>query len=228
MKKVTAIIPARGGSKGIPRKNLQKINGIPLVGHSILQAQKASNINQIFVSTEDNEISKVSRQFGAETIGRPADLVNDNTFMEVDRLLIWTVQLLEEKKIHSDIIVLLYPTSPLRKIQHIEATVSKVLEEDYNSALTLTEDTSYLWITKEDGTASPTNYDPLKRGPRQKEKWNQWVENKAVYAVEKNLLMKEGCRLGGRIGWVKMDKLESTDIDNPEDLLLANAIINML
>ena len=175
MKKVTAIIPARGGSKGIPRKNLQKINGIPLVGHSILQAQKATNIDQIFVSTEDNEISEVSRQFGAETIGRPANLVDDNTFMEVDRLLIWTVELLEKKKNHSDIIALLYPTSPLRKVRHIEATINKVLKENYNSALTLTEDTSYLWDIKEDKTVSPTNYDPLKRGPRQKEKCNQWI-----------------------------------------------------
>jgi N-acylneuraminate cytidylyltransferase len=77
----------------------------------------------------------------------------------------------------------------------------------------------------DDGTATPTNYDPKLRGPRQKESWNQWAENKAVYAVRRDLLMETGCRIGGRVGYVEMSKRDSIDIDRPEDFELAEAVL---
>ena len=225
MKQVVAIIPARGGSKGIPRKNLQKVDGIPLVGLAIQQAQQARNIHRVFVSTEDAEIALVAKGFGAETLGRSEEFIHDNTFMEVDRLLQWSVRLMEQNGVEIDVLTMLYPTAPLRTIQSIEQTVAKVVEGGYDSALTLYDDSKYLWKVHADGSALPVNYDPKKRGPRQLEGWNQWAENKAVYAMTKALIMETGCRLGGRIGFVPMNAWESIDVDAPEDLEMVRAIL---
>ena len=71
----------------------------------------------------------------------------------------------------------------------------------------------------------PVNYDPQKRGPNQLEGWNQWVENKAVYALKRDLLMETGCRLGGKIGFVEMSKTDSVDIDTEDDFRLAENIL---
>lgn len=222
---IVAIIPARGGSKGIPRKNLQMVGGKPLVAHTIEQALASEELTHVFVNSEDEEIRKVAESFGAKTLDRPEEFHHDNTFQEVDRLLMWCINHLEETGLPVDVLVLIYPTAPLRKIRHIDETIRKITREGFDSALTLVEDSTYLWKTAPDGTAAPTNYDPAKRGPRQKENWNQWGENKAVYAMKRDLLMNTGCRLGGRIGYVPMSKLESVDVDLPDDLELVRKLV---
>lgn len=224
--KTLAIIPARGGSKGIPRKNLQLIGGIPLVGHAIIQAQKCPRIDTVLVSTEDDEIAQTARSFGAETMGRLDEFIHDNSIQEVDRLLRWTVLQLEERSIRHDVITLLYPTAPLRDVESIDAAIRMVTEEGYDSALSLYEDSTYLWERRGD-EAAPVNYDPALRGPRQKETWNQWAENKAVYAMQRDLLVDTGCRLGGRIGSVIMPKWRSVDVDSPDDLELCRALYEL-
>lgn len=222
-----AIIPARGGSKGIPRKNIQDVEGIPLLAYTIIAAQNASSVTTVLVNSEDAEIRETAVQFGARTMSRPEEYFHDNTFQEVDRLLIWTVQEFEKSNEPVDIILLCYPTSPLRDSKYIDATARKVSEEGFDSALTLVEDSSYLWKVNSDNTASPQNYDPKKRGPRQKELWNQWIENKAVYAMKRNLLMETGCRLGGKIGYVIMPEIDSIDVDTPTDLEIVRQIMKL-
>jgi N-acylneuraminate cytidylyltransferase len=143
--------------------------------------------------------------------------------MEVDRLLTWQVEQLEDEGVDIETIVLLYPTSPLRTIEAISDTIREVTANGYDSALTLYEDTRYLW--KKDGDeVKPTNYDPHKRGPTQLEEWNQWVENKAVYAVDREILVKQLCRLGGRISFVEIPMHRSVNIDTAVDYELAKFI----
>ena len=106
----------------------------------------------------------------------------------------------------------------------IDQAIQLVRDQGYDSALSLYFDDSYLWQVSEDGvTVRPTNYDPNKRMPRQKEAWNQWVENKAVYAIKRSVLFEIG-RIGPKTGFVEMDKWRSIDIDNPSDLELARAV----
>ena len=223
---VVAITPARGGSKGVPRKNVRPLLGKPLLQYTIEAAQACALIDRYIVNTEDDEIRTFAQNRGVETQARPEEFWHDNTFQEVDRLLQWAVQDLESRGVRVDIVVLLYATSPLRRTQHITDCIDLVLNQGFDSALTLREDRSYIW-ERNSGTARPVNYDPKTRGPNQLEGWNQWIENKAVYAVKRDLLMAEGCRLGGRIGCVEMSKLESVDIDRPEDFRLAEAILQM-
>lgn len=226
MKTILAIIPARGGSKGIPRKNLQKINGKSLVEHAICHALSSQYINKVLVSTEDSEIAEIAKRPGVEVMGRISEFIHDDSVQEVDRLLIWTVKELEKAGLKIDIIVLLYPTSPLRKVITIDEAIKKVVEDGYDSVLSLYEDTTYLW-RKVGDIVEPINYDPKKRGPRQKEHWNQWAENKAIYVMTRDLLMNTGCRLGGKIGYVEMSKMESIDVDKPEDLILCDMIFKL-
>lgn len=220
---VVAIIPARGGSKGIPRKNLHELAGKPLVAHAIEQAIACPSITRTIVNSEDAEIRAVAEAHGAEVMDRPEQFHHDNTVQEVDRLLQWCVGELESRGETVDVVVLLYATSPLREVRTIDEAVRLVTDGGYDSALSLYEDTRYLW-KKSGDVVEPINYDPAKRGPRQKEHWNQWAENKAVYVMKRDLLMNTGCRLGGRIGHVEMPGWQSIDVDKPEDLELCRKL----
>lgn len=225
---VLAITPARGGSKGVPRKNIKPMAGKPLLQYTVEAVQACPLVDRYIINTEDEEIRRVAESLGVGTQNRPEDFWHDNTFQEVDRLLMWAVSDLEKKGADIHIVVLLYPTAPLRPIRAITECVDLVLNQGFDSGLTLCEDRSYIWERVNQGTAvEPVNYDPKKRGPNQLEGWNQWKENKAVYVMKKDLLMETGCRLGGQIGFVEMDRLESIDIDRPEDFRLAEMIMEM-
>jgi len=220
---VVAFVPARGGSTGIARKNLRGLAGAPLVAHAIGQGLDAARVDRVVMTSEDAEIREVAARYGAEVISRPDEFAHDNTTQEVDRLLMWCIEHLESRGARIGVGVLLYATSPLRLPETIDETVRLVTEGGFDSALTLTEDTTYLW-RREGDTATPINYDPKTRGPRQKERWNQWAENKAVYAFRRDLLMETGCRLGGRVGVAEMEGWRSVDIDRPDDLERVRAL----
>lgn len=230
-KKVVAITPARGGSKGVPRKNIKKMDGKPLLQYTIEAALRCDLIDTYIVNSEDKEIRQFAESLGIKTQNRPEDFWYDNTFQEVDRLLKWCVQDLEANGEKIDVVVLLYATAPLRRTKHITDCIDLVLNRNFDSALTLVEDRSYIWRKKDSDSdtneVEPINYDPKKRGPNQKEGWNQWVENKAVYVMKRDLLMDTGCRLGGRIGFTEMSKSDSIDIDLPEDFELAEQRLRM-
>jgi N-acylneuraminate cytidylyltransferase len=223
---VISVIPARGGSKGIPRKNIQNLAGKPLIAHTIEQSLDCSLISRTIVNSEDEEIRRIAMKYGAETMDRPDEFAHDNTIQEVDRLLCWIVNELEAQGSRIDVLVLLYPTAPLREMATIEQAVKMVIEGAYDSVLSLYEDKTYLW-RKLGRRVEPINYDPAKRGPRQKEDWNQWAENKAVYVMKRDLLIETGCRLGGNIGFVEMPKWRSIDVDKPADLQQCEILFTM-
>lgn len=222
-----AIIPARGGSKGIPRKNIVDFGGKPLVAHTIKHAQKAELIDEHIVNSDDKEIREIAASFGTKTMDRPDKYAHDQILQEVDLLLQWTIEQYEEQNPdkHVDIVVLLYPTAPLRDVRAIDEAVDLVKNKGYDSALSLYYDTRYLWSINNDDkkTVTPENYDPNNRMPRQKEEWNQWAENKAVYAMKRDILFEMG-RIGPKCGFVEMDKWRSVDIDEPVDLAMGRAL----
>lgn len=222
---ILAVVPARGGSKGIPKKNIKELAGKPLVAYTIEQSQASKYITRTLVNSDSEEIRKVAETYGAESMDRIEEFHYDNSIQEVDRLLYWIVKELEKNNEKIDLVVLLYPTAPLRDVETIDKAIKMVFDEGYDSVLSLYEDTTYLWKVNGDATVTPTNYDPKTRGPRQKELWNQWAENKAIYVMKRDLLIDTGCRLGGKVGYVEMSKLRSIDIDRPEDFEICRAII---
>ena len=137
--KILAVIPARGGSKGIPRKNLCKINGISLVGHAVKVAQSLKWIDRTVLSTDDEEIAGEGRNYGLEVpFMRPAELASDTASSYAVWKHVWLTSE-EHFKEHYDISVLLEPTSPMRRAEDITITVRALLESDCDAAATISQ-----------------------------------------------------------------------------------------
>ena len=131
-----AIIPARGGSKGLPRKNILPLLGKPLIGWTIEQAKKSKYLDRIIVSTEDEEIMVMSKSFGAEVLQRPKDLAQDNT--PTSDVIIHVIETLEKEGYKYDFIVLLEPTSPLRKDDDIDNAIEIIVDTNSISLVSVT------------------------------------------------------------------------------------------
>ncbi len=134
---ITAIIPARGGSKGIPRKNLRKLGGKPLIAWTIEAARKSRFISRVIVSSEDKEIIETANQYGAETpFVRPAELAQDNTpALPVIKHAVRFIE--EQEKQTVDYITLLQPTSPLRTTRHIDEALEKLVNSNADSIVSV-------------------------------------------------------------------------------------------
>lgn len=126
-KRILAIIPARGGSKGIPKKNIRPLLGKPLIGWTIDQAKHSKYIDHVFVSTDNKEIADVSEQFGVKVDSfRPDELAQDSsTSMDV---ILYTIRFLEERNLNFDLVMMLEPTSPLRESSDLDASIEILLE----------------------------------------------------------------------------------------------------
>lgn len=222
MTEVLAIIPAMADNE-LSNRNLREIKGCSLVEIAIRQATNSKLITEVVLNSDSESVLTEAEGYDVTTYDRPDRFAQKDRFMEMDRLLMWQVEQLRANDHDIDVVVLLYPTSPLRTIETIDKTIKKVVDEDYDSALTLYDDTRYLW-KKEGKEVNPVNYDPQKRAPSQLEDWNQWVENKAVYAVEESILLQKGSRLGNKIGSVEMPQYRSFDIQTEVDFELVRFI----
>jgi CMP-N,N'-diacetyllegionaminic acid synthase len=130
-RKVLAVIPARGGSKGVPRKNIKPLGGQPLLAYTIQSAAKSKLIDKFVVSTEDDEIAAVSRKYRAEVVKRPPELARDDSpsYDAIKHVLDY----FEKQRQTFDIIVLLEPTSPLRKDDDIDSSI-KLITDNWDKA----------------------------------------------------------------------------------------------
>lgn len=215
-----AIIPARGGSKGIPKKNIVDFLGQPLITYTIEQALGSKRIDEVYVSTDADDIAQISKKAGAKIINRPENIAGDEATTE--SALIHALNELERKNKKPDLVVLLQCTSPLRREKDIDETVKLVIEEEYDSALTVCEDHSFYW-KEMDESAKPINYDPRERKRRQ-DLDKRYRENGSIYVFKADILEEKECRLGGNIGLYEMPELYSFEIDVPEDLKITEAI----
>ncbi|WP_418286682.1 cytidylyltransferase domain-containing protein [Halorubrum sp. DTA46] len=220
---VVAVIPARGGSKGIPRKNVVPFLGAPLIAHTIDQSLRSERIDRTYVSTDDEEIASVAGDAGATVIDRPDDLAGDRS--PTEDALLHALGVIRADGIDPDVVVLLQCTSPLRREGDIDSVVRLITDGEYDSALSCRRDHGFYWRTDSDadGGAEPINYDPSERAMRQ-ELDPRYRENGSIYAVETSVLEREECRVGGDVGLHVMPKPLSLEIDTPEDLTLVEAI----
>ena len=124
--RVIAVIPARGGSKGIPRKNIRPLLGKPLIAYTIEAALKSKRIDRVVVSTEDEEIAEISQRWGAEVVRRPEELARDDS-PSVDTIL-HAVDWFEEQGERFDIVVMLEATSPLRKEDDLDNAIGLLIK----------------------------------------------------------------------------------------------------
>jgi CMP-N,N'-diacetyllegionaminic acid synthase len=216
------IIPARGGSKGVPRKNVRSLAGKPLIAHSILDAQESQLVDQVYVSTDNEEIATVSVSYGAKIIQRPPELANDTASSEA--ALIHSLQELEKQGINPELLVFLQCTSPIRTGLEIDQAIAKLKTEKADSLLSVSPSHRFLW-EEVNGVAQSINYDYRYR-PRRQDMNPQYVENGSIYLFKPWVLKETGNRLGGKISLYVMSEIAALEIDSVSDFEMIDFLMS--
>jgi len=220
--KIMAIIPARGGSKGIPLKNLKLLAGKPLIEYSINASLKSKFITRTIVSSDHIKILKTAENLGAEIIKRPKNLSNDSS--QLEPVIEHCLNYLKQKENYvPDIIILLQNTSPLRTKKNIDDALNDFLDSKFDSMMSCYSSHSFLWTLKHN-ILTPVNYNPNNR-PNRQQMNDQFIENGAIYITKYAAFKKSHCRISGKIGLFKMTQKTSIDIDTKFDLFEANKMI---
>ena len=217
---ITAFIPARGGSKGVPNKNIKEFAGKPLIVHSIEYALNCSQIDEVVVSTDDDKIAKIARKAGARIVNRPPELSTDSATTE--SAIHHFVNKFNKKP---DILVLLQPTSPYRPKGSLENAISHFTENEFDSLLSIIPTHRFFWRVKDDQTTF-AEYDYLNRPHRQdlKQEDLRYMENGSLYIFTRKHFDKTGNRLGGKIGYVEWPEEYGIEIDTPLDFNMGEKI----
>lgn len=219
---VIAVIPARGGSKGIPGKNLRQVGGSSLVARAVKAAQKAKPVRRVIVSTNDEAIGKEAQEAGAEVIWRPAELSGDQAPSEL--ALLHVLEHLEAAEgYRPDVLVFVQCTSPFIAPEDLGGVVSLVAEEGYDTAFTGWRTHGFLWRRGEDGSMEGVNHDKAAR-PMRQARIPEYLETGAAYAMRVEGFLRARHRFFGRTGVYEVPRVRALEIDEPEDLRLAEAL----
>lgn len=227
--RAVAIIPARGRSKRIPRKNLVDLGGLPLIVHTIISAKKSKYLAQrIFVSTEDKEISQTSKKYGANVINRPKHLADDKT-STID-ILKHSVEVLSKKEIDFDTVVLLQPTSPFRSSETIDKGIKKLWSNWQRlDAIFSVKPQKFppIWSLKIKGDILEFLYPNDFSKIRSQDLGKTYEIDGALYVIKSDFLRKSEKYLysPGKTGYLVANKKESLDIDDEEDLEIARLFL---
>ncbi len=217
---IVAVIPARGGSKGIPRKNLRRVGGIPLIARAILSARSSSLIDRVVVSTDDAEIAAVAREWGAEVVDRPAELADDTATSET--ALLHALEELRSRGVSARVLVFLQATSPFIAPADVDAAVVRVLDGDCDTVFSAVESWGFIWRTGETG-ATGVNHDSATR-PRRQDRELEFLETGAFYVMDAVGFQAARHRFFGRVGVAVVPESHALEIDTVEQLTLANAL----
>lgn len=219
-----AIIPARGGSKRLPRKNVLDLCGKPLIAYSIEAALKSKHIDKVIVSSDDEGILRIADKFGATTLKRPLSLATDTatTFDVINHTI--------ENERKYDYIVLLQPTSPLRNEIHIDESIELLERKNADAIVSVCEmEHSPLWSNTIDDSLSMNGFlreDVLNKRSQELEKFYRL--NGAIYICKLDKLKEEkSFFLKEKIYAYKMNKETSIDIDEEIDFKLAQLYLNI-
>jgi CMP-N,N'-diacetyllegionaminic acid synthase len=216
---VVCLIPARGGSKGIPNKNLIPLAGKPLVAWSIVRALNSPSIGKnVFVTSDSDEILATSVQYGAQAIKRPQEISGDTASSE-SALVHALGEISKTLKGTIDYVVFLQPTSPVRKPDDIENAIQTIKRENADSLLSVLPLRDYFIWGHEDGKVVSKSFDYRNRKRRQ-EIEKTFLENGSIYVFKPDILLKGNNRLGGKIALYEMDKIHSQQIDEKDELEL--------
>lgn len=228
--KVLAVIPARGGSKGIPRKNIKMLAGKPLIAYIIEAALKAKTQDKVIVSTEDEELAAIAREYDAEVpFLRPKELARDE--VSLIPVVKHAMEYLDNQGWRAEIVVSLQPTSPLTEPHDIDNAVNKMLETNCDSVVSVERIEKHhpfrAMKLKGDRLFPLTEYTSEKYLQKQ-DRPSAYGFNGAIYVRKKELLEKwsgEDFALGDDARAIIMDSGKSVDINNPLDFLIAEAIL---
>ncbi|PWI43789.1 hypothetical protein CK485_16990 [Streptomyces sp. ICBB 8177] len=229
---VLAVVPARGGSKGVPGKNLQPVGGVPLVARAVRACLGAGLVGATVVSTDDPGIAEAARAAGADVVPRPAAIAGDTATSEAAVLhALDAYQAMRGR--HVDVVLLVQCTSPFVTAADVDAVAAAVVHEGADSALTTAPFHGFVWRAQEGPPAGPggdavgVNHDKAFR-PRRQDRPEDLLETGAAYAMRVDGLREAGHRFFGRTALVRTDPARVLEIDEPDDLARARALAPLL
>jgi len=218
-----AVILARGGSKGIPKKNLFPFCGKPLIAWTIEQLLAAKAIDSVWVSSDDPAILSVGAEYGIGEIRRPTVLANDNASSEIGWL--HALDFFDSQRIPVTNLVAPQCTSPVRTSADFEGALAKFVDEELDSLFSATSLPDFnLWRRADSGVLGSFTYDYCNRGRRQ-EKPDQYLENGSFWIFRPAIIRAHKNRLGGEIGLWLMEFWKSFQIDEPEDITFCEILM---
>ncbi|MFF5043269.1 cytidylyltransferase domain-containing protein [Streptomyces nigra] len=233
-RRVLAVIPARGGSKGVPAKNLAPVGGVPLVARAVRACRASRLVTDVVVSTDDRAIAEAARQAGAEVVLRPAAIAGDTATSEAAVLhALDTHEALHGAPV--DVVLLVQCTSPFLVRDDIERVAAAVAENGADTAVTVAPFHGFVWRETETGETGEStgggghgvNHDPSHR-PRRQDRPEDFLETGAAYAMDAAGFRKHGHRFFGRTELVRTDPARVLEIDDPHDLARARALAPLL
>jgi len=220
---ILCIIPARAGSKRIPRKNLFTVGGWPLFAHSIRHALAARRVTETIVSTDSPEIMELAIALGARAFDRPAELSGDAATSESALLHVLDTRNAEGRP-DPDLVVFLQCTSPVRREDDIDRAIEKLLDNGADSLFSACDNKRLIWERRGPGALHSLTHDYAER-LREQEMAKQYYENGSIYVFPPTLLRASNNRLGGRIDVYEMDFWTSFQLDGDDDIPLIDWIL---
>ncbi len=217
---VVAVIPARGGSKGVPGKNLRRVGGIPLIGRAVAAARGVPTIDRVVVSTDDDEIAAVAREWGAEIVDRPAALAGDTASSE--SALLHALDTLRARGVETGILVFLQATSPFIEPTDLDDAIGRVASGAADVVFAAVESWGFVWRHGADGMTG-INHDPAHR-PRRQDRQPEYLETGAFYVLDAAGFRVARHRFFGSVGVALVEERHALEIDTAEQLRIANAI----
>ena len=219
---IHAIILARGGSKGIPSKNIINFLGKPLLAWSIEQCLNSSMISDVWVSSDDKEILNIAKQYGAKIINRPDNLSDD--FASSESGWLHAMEFIKKQNLSIEYIFAPQVTSPLREVSDIDKSIKLFLKDELDSMFSASlADDLFFW-TNANNIMKSVNYDYRNRKRRQ-DIDPQIIENGSFYIFKPEIIQKHNNRFGGKIGYSKMDFWKMFEIDSLEDLKICSVLM---
>lgn len=226
-----AIIPARGGSQGVPGKNLRLIGGIPLIARAVHACRAAHRVDLVVVTTDDPSIAAAARAAGAEVIDRPAALADHTASSE--SALLHALDELDRRGVEADVMVFVQCTSPFIRGQDIDAGIAQVTEGGADTTFSAVESFEFLWRDAEPslepghGPVVGQNHDAAVR-PRRQDRRPDFRETGAFYVMRTDGFRAHRHRFFGRTQVVPVSELASLEIDTAEELAVADAFAHVL
>ena len=213
-KKILVVIPARGGSKGIPRKNVRLMAGKPLISYAITCALNSRFKPTVTISSDDEEILTIGEKYGAIRIERPAYLGEDHVTM--DPVIYHATCYMEEKeKITYDYIITMQPTSPMLSVETLDSAIEEAIKGDFDTLLSAVNDPHLSW-RRENGKCIPNYKERLNRQYLPEE-----MRETGAFFISKRSAVKENTRFGENVSVFPMPDHEAGDIDTVEDWVIA-------
>ncbi|MGW0564484.1 cytidylyltransferase domain-containing protein [Streptomyces sp. NPDC003016] len=237
-RRVLAVIPARGGSKGVPGKNLAPVGGVPLVARAVRACRGAAHVTDVVVSTDDPAIAAAARGAGAEVVPRPAGIAGDTATSEAAVLH----ALDAHEALHGavvDVVLLVQCTSPFLTGEDVDGVCAAVVEDGADTAHTVAPFHGFVWRESAEtaesarpaestrSAAQGVNHDKSFR-PRRQDRPQDFLETGAAYAMDAAGFRKAGHRFFGRTALVVTDPARVLEIDDPHDLARARALAPLL